>query len=66
MIFNMINDLNNYEWIKYGTFEHVTFNEYVLRQKKFQKNLTNEMFLTLCRITFLIGEPMTNWIHNFS
>ena len=61
----MMNNLNNYEWIKYGSLEHLTFNEYILRQKN-SKNLTNEMFLTLCRITFLIGEPMKNWILNFN
>ena len=29
----MMNNLNNYEWIKYGSLEHLTFNEYILRQK---------------------------------
>ena len=62
MIFKMINNYNNYEWLKYGTLDYDTFIEYVSRQKKFKKNLSSDMFLTLCRITFLIGEPMSNWI----
>jgi hypothetical protein len=62
----MINNLDHKDWIKYGSKEYFEFNEYILRQKKFKKkNLTNEMFLTLCRITFILGEPMSNWIHNF-
>lgn len=62
----MINNLDHYEWIKYGSNEYVEFKEYTLRQNKFKKYFSKDMFSTLCRITFIIGEPMTNWIFNFN
>ena len=61
----MINNLGHYEWIIYGSLDYYAFNEYILRQNKFKKYINIDMFKTLCRVTFIIGEPMKNWIYNF-
>ena len=39
------------------------FIEYIERQSKFKKYFKyNDIFKIICRITYLIGDPIQNWI----
>ena len=48
--------------IKKQEREHQNFYDYVRRQQKYRKNFSWETFGMVCRVTYILGEPINIWI----
>ena len=43
------------------------FDEYISRNKHYQKFISNrDTFLMICRLSFILGEPIKSWIIGFT
>lgn len=47
---------------KRRSLEHKCFHDYVARQMKYSKKFSRDTFGMVCRLTYILGEPMGIWI----
>ena len=56
--------INNYDY--YYIHRMDSFNEYKKRHSKYKKKMEIEKFLLICRISFILGEPIKNVVKGFT
>ena len=61
----MIRIYHKNDWLKNYNDRLISYNEYVDRKIKLKNNVSNELFYCLCRISYIIGEPLELWIDKF-
>jgi hypothetical protein len=61
----MVHKLYGYDKIKSKPNDLDLYYNYVQRKKKYKKYFDIDTFEMICRLTYILGEPLNFWIKKF-